>query len=62
MNRIIREYGTITRVWLGNELMIFLSDPKYAEVSTAEYRGFLSNREQHSHNNQSVKICGLQVK
>jgi hypothetical protein len=51
MNRIIREYGNITRVWLGNELMIFLSDPKYAEVRTADCRGILANRQQHSNNN-----------
>jgi len=34
MNRAIREHGTIIRAWLGNELMILLSDPKYAEVRT----------------------------
>jgi len=50
MNRTVREYGTITRVWLGNELVIFLSDPKYVEVSTAEYRGILTNNEQNSNN------------
>jgi hypothetical protein len=50
MNRIVREHGTITRFWLGNELVIILSDPKYAEVRTAEYRGIWTNNEQHSNN------------
>ena len=54
MNRAVREHGTITRVWLGNELVIFLSDPKYAEVRTTEYRGILTNREQHSNNNWAL--------
>jgi hypothetical protein len=43
MKRIIREYGTITRVWVGKELVIILSDPKYVEVRTAYYRGILTN-------------------
>jgi len=51
MNRIVREYGSITRVWLGNELMIILTDPKYAEVRTTEYRGILTKIEQNSNNN-----------
>jgi hypothetical protein len=50
MNRIVREYGNITRVWLGKQLVIFLSDPKYAEVRTADYRGILTNRHQNSNN------------
>jgi hypothetical protein len=50
MNRIVKEYGNITRFWLGNELMIFLSDPKYAEVRTADYRGILTNRQRHNYN------------
>jgi len=32
INRAVREYGNIARVWLGNELLIILSDPKYAEI------------------------------
>jgi hypothetical protein len=51
MNRVVREHGPITRVWLGNELVIFLSDPKYAEVRTEEYRGVLINGEQQNNIN-----------